>query len=124
MPIGLKTTLELPPISAIGATFPLAPAPKTFSVPGTPVACKFVTQKLLEASSATPCGPEICVDEPVITRSGAPNRNLYAAGELLGMAALQGRSYCGGMSVMPALSFGRLLGSSILPLGAQAAHGA
>jgi fumarate reductase flavoprotein subunit len=54
----------------------------------------------------------------VVTRSGTPIPNLYAAGELLGMAALQGQSYCGGMSVTPALAFGRLLGNSILPLPA------
>jgi fumarate reductase flavoprotein subunit len=52
----------------------------------------------------------------VVARDRTPIPNLYAAGELLGMAALQGRSYCGGMSVTPALAFGRLLGESILPL--------
>lgn len=49
----------------------------------------------------------------VLTRHGAPIPNLYAAGELLGMAALQGQSYCGGMSVTPALAFGRLLGAEL-----------
>jgi fumarate reductase flavoprotein subunit len=53
----------------------------------------------------------------VIRSGGAPIPNLYAAGELLGMAAFQGQSYCGGMSVMPAIAFGRLLGVSLLPLG-------
>ena len=53
----------------------------------------------------------------VMRRSGTPIPNLYAAGELLGMAALQGQSYCGGMSVTPAIAFGRLLGESILPIG-------
>ena len=52
----------------------------------------------------------------VITRSAHPIPNLYAAGELLGMAALQGKSYCGGMSVTPALAFGRLLGETLLPI--------
>jgi fumarate reductase flavoprotein subunit len=52
----------------------------------------------------------------VITKGGTPVPNLYAAGELLGMAAFQGQSYCGGMSVMPAIAFGRLLGNSILPI--------
>jgi fumarate reductase flavoprotein subunit len=56
----------------------------------------------------------------VITRHGAPIPNLHAAGELLGMAALQGQSYCGGMSVTPALAFGRLLGASLLPIEARA----
>ena len=50
----------------------------------------------------------------VIRQDGKPIRNLYAAGELLGMGQLMGKSVPGGMSVTPALTFGRLLGSSIL----------
>lgn len=52
----------------------------------------------------------------VLDRNDRPIPNLYAAGKMLGMAALQGQSYCGGMSVTPALTFGRLLGESLLPL--------
>jgi fumarate reductase flavoprotein subunit len=67
----------------------------------------------------------LAVDENlrVITPSGAAVPGLYAAGELLGMASLQGRCYCGGMSVTPALTFGRLLGSKILPIRGAAAAG-
>jgi fumarate reductase flavoprotein subunit len=54
----------------------------------------------------------------VLDRDDKPIANLYAAGEMLGMAAFQGQSYCGGMSVTPALTFGRLLGQKLLPLGA------
>jgi fumarate reductase flavoprotein subunit len=54
----------------------------------------------------------------VIRRNGTPIRNLYAAGELLGMGQLMGHSVCGGMSVMPALALGRLFGKDILPLRA------
>ena len=50
----------------------------------------------------------------VIRRNGRPIANLYAAGELLGAGQLMGRSYCGGMSVTPCLTFGRLLGQRIL----------
>ena len=50
----------------------------------------------------------------VIRPDGAPIPNLYAAGELLGCAQLMGDSQCGGMSVMPALSFGRLLGRELI----------
>ena len=50
----------------------------------------------------------------VIRQNGRPIHNLYAAGELLGMGQLMGRAICGGMSVMPALALGRLLGHSIL----------
>jgi len=50
----------------------------------------------------------------VIRRDGKPIPNLYAAGELLGAAQLMGHSYCGGMSVTPCLTFGRLLGQRLL----------
>lgn len=50
----------------------------------------------------------------VIRQDGVPIRNLYAAGELLGMGQLMGRSICGGMAVTPALAFGRLLGRELL----------
>lgn len=54
-----------------------------------------------------------------VTRAdGTPIPNLYAAGELLGCAQLMGDSQCGGMSVMPALSFGRLLGHELIDFNA------
>ena len=53
----------------------------------------------------------------VIREGGTPIPNLYAAGELLGTGQFMGRSYCGGMLVTPALTFGRLLGQR-LPVGA------
>ena len=58
----------------------------------------------------------IAVDDQlrVIREDGRPIRNLYAAGELLGLGQLMGRSVSGGMSVTPALALGRLLGHSIL----------
>jgi fumarate reductase flavoprotein subunit len=62
----------------------------------------------------------VAVDEQlrVIRKDGRPIRNLYAAGELLGMGQLMGKSVPGGMSVTPALALGRLLGHSILDFGA------
>lgn len=42
-----------------------------------------------------------------------PIAGLYAAGEILGMAALSGSAFVGGMSVTPALSFGRWLGQQL-----------
>ena len=41
---------------------------------------------------------------------GSVIEGLYAAGELLGAAATSGNSFCGGMLITPALTFGRLLG--------------
>jgi len=52
----------------------------------------------------------------VLREDGRSIPNLYAAGELLGMGTLQGSSYPGGMSVTPALTFGKLLGEKLLPI--------
>jgi succinate dehydrogenase/fumarate reductase flavoprotein subunit len=46
----------------------------------------------------------------VTTADGACIGGLYAVGEVLGMGATSGAAFCGGMSLTPALSFGRLLG--------------
>jgi fumarate reductase flavoprotein subunit len=56
----------------------------------------------------------------VIRRDGSPIPGLYAAGEILGAGQTMGRAFCGGMMVTPALTFGRLLGQSIIPLGPAA----
>lgn len=50
----------------------------------------------------------------VVRKDGSVIANLYAAGEILGAGATQGQAFCGGMMVTPALTFGRLLGSSII----------
>lgn len=49
-------------------------------------------------------------------KDGQPIPNLYAAGEIIGAGATSGGAYVNGMMVTPALTFGRLLGSQILPL--------
>jgi fumarate reductase flavoprotein subunit len=41
---------------------------------------------------------------------GAVIDSLHAVGEVIGMGATSGAAFCGGMSVTPALAFGRLLG--------------
>ncbi len=53
----------------------------------------------------------------VIRRDGSVIPGLYAAGEVLGAGQTMGRAFCGGMMVTPALTFGRLLGQSIIPIG-------
>lgn len=57
----------------------------------------------------------LAVDERlrVVTRAGMPVRNLYAAGEILGAGATCGQAYVNGMTLTPALTFGRLLGSRV-----------
>ncbi len=58
----------------------------------------------------------------VIGSDGAPIPHLFAAGEVLGFARLSGEGFVGGMSLMPAMTFGRLLGQSLLKWeGARAA---
>lgn len=52
----------------------------------------------------------------VVRKDGSPVGNLYAAGEILGMGLLSGNAFVGGMGLMPALTFGKMLGESILPL--------
>ena len=52
----------------------------------------------------------------VVREDGSVIPGLYAAGELLGAGALQGKAYSGGMMVTPSLTFGRPLGSRILPV--------
>lgn len=52
------------------------------------------------------------VDERLRVRrtDGTPMPGVHALGELIGAAATCGNSFCGGMLVTPALTFGRLLG--------------
>ena len=52
----------------------------------------------------------------VTTASGDSIPNLYAVGEVIGAGATSGNAYTNGMLVSPAITFGRLLGQSILPL--------
>ena len=59
----------------------------------------------------------VAVDDQlrVLRRNGEPVRGVYAAGEIIGNGTLSGRAFCSGMSVTPALAFGRWLGSNIKP---------
>ncbi len=60
----------------------------------------------------------LAVDEElrVIRKDGTPIKGLYAAGEILGAGQLQGNAFVGGMMAMPSLTFGRLLGQSLIPM--------
>lgn len=57
----------------------------------------------------SPAGVAVDEELRVLTASGA-FRNLWAAGEVIGGGTLSGKAFVSGMSVTPALSFGRLLG--------------
>lgn len=50
----------------------------------------------------------------VLRADGAPIANLSAAGEILGMGLHSGDAFVGGMGLMPALTYGRMLGQKIL----------
>ncbi|MCC7425877.1 MAG: FAD-dependent oxidoreductase [Alphaproteobacteria bacterium] len=52
----------------------------------------------------------------VVRADGAAIPGLYAAGEILGRELLSGDAYVGGMSLTPALAFGRLIGETV-PIG-------
>ncbi|MCB2106640.1 MAG: FAD-binding protein [Rhodobacteraceae bacterium] len=52
----------------------------------------------------------------VTRKDGRVIPGLYAAGEILGSGQLMGKSAVGGMMVTPALTFGRLLGQSMVPI--------
>lgn len=56
----------------------------------------------------------VCVDSSlrVITEAG-PLENLYAVGEALGGATMSNETFVGGMSLTPALSFGREIGQRL-----------
>ncbi len=58
----------------------------------------------------SPGGLQVDGNLQVLDQSGAPIGGLYAAGEILGFTRLSGAAFVGGMSLMPAMSFGRLIG--------------
>lgn len=57
----------------------------------------------------------LAVDEQlrVVRGDGRPIDNLYAVGEILGVATFMGNSFCGGMAVGPAVTLGRWLGEHV-----------
>lgn len=50
----------------------------------------------------------------VLDKQNKPIPNLYAAGEIIGAGATTGNTFCSGMLLTPALSFGRLLGKLLV----------
>jgi fumarate reductase flavoprotein subunit len=62
----------------------------------------------------SPAGLRVDARLRVLGAAGKPIPNLYAAGEVLGFARTSGAAFVGGMSLTPALTFGRLLGERLL----------
>ena len=65
----------------------------------------------------SPGGLDVDINLNVLDSSGVPIPNLYAAGEIYGKSRLSGATYLSGMSLLPALTFGRLLGQKLLQWG-------
>ena len=70
----------------------------------------------LPPSSGAAEGLTVDAQLRVTRANGRPIPNLYAVGEIIGGGATMGKAYTNGMMVTPALTFGRLLGSKILPV--------
>ena len=62
----------------------------------------------------SPCGVQVDRGLRVRGPGGKPIRNLYAAGEVLGFGRTSGNAFVGGLSLTPALAFGKLLGEKLL----------
>ena len=62
----------------------------------------------------TPGGVTVDARLRVLDAGGRPFGGLYAAGETLGSAVFSGGGAAAGMSITPAMTFGRLLGSSLV----------
>lgn len=62
----------------------------------------------------SPAGLQVDRELRVRGANGRPIRNLYAAGEVLGFGRTSGDAFVGGLSLTPALTFGKLLGERIL----------
>ena len=58
----------------------------------------------------SPGGLNVDGNLQVLNEAGKPISGLYAAGEILGFTRLSGAAFVGGMSLMPAMTFGRLIG--------------
>lgn len=58
-------------------------------------------------------GIKVDKDLRILDSEGKPMSGLYAAGEVLGLGATSGSSFCSGMAITPALGFGRILGRSL-----------
>jgi fumarate reductase flavoprotein subunit len=71
----------------------------------------------IKAMGITVLSPEgLAVDDHlrVLDTSGAAIPNLYAAGEVLGFGRTSGNAFVGGLSLTPAMAFGKILGERLL----------
>jgi len=62
----------------------------------------------------SPAGLNVDRNLRVLGKDRKPIRNLFAAGEILGFGRTSGNAFVGGLSLTPAITFGRLLGEQML----------
>jgi fumarate reductase flavoprotein subunit len=62
----------------------------------------------------SPAGVRVDKQLRVLRRDGRRIPNLYAAGEVLGFTRTSGNAFVGGLSLTPALTFGKILGERLL----------
>ncbi|MFM1571596.1 MAG: FAD-binding protein, partial [Porticoccaceae bacterium] len=61
----------------------------------------------------SPAGLAVDKELRVLNNSGNIIPNLYAGGEILGFGRTSGNAFVGGLSLTPALTFGKLLGERL-----------
>jgi len=69
--------------------------------------------KAMGVTVLSPAGLAVDADLRVIKQGGNAIPNLYAAGEILGFGRTSGNAFVGGLSLTPALTFGKLLGERL-----------
>ena len=62
----------------------------------------------------SPAGLAVDNNLQVLKKDGTRIPNLYAAGEILGFGRTSGNAFVGGLSLTPALTFGKILGEKVL----------
>jgi fumarate reductase flavoprotein subunit len=70
--------------------------------------------KAMGITVLSPAGLKVDKQLRVLGVNGRPIRNLYAAGEVLGFGRTSGNAFVGGLSLTPALTFGKILGERLL----------
>jgi fumarate reductase flavoprotein subunit len=70
--------------------------------------------KAMGITVLSPAGLAVDDHLRVLKHDGKPIGNLYAAGEILGFGRTSGDAFVGGLSLTPALAFGKMLGERIL----------
>lgn len=108
---GLRASVEQYNAAHAGGTDPLGRSfiPRAIEVP------PFYAVSIHAYTVRTVGGVRIDSGFRVLRRDGSPVPGLYAVGEVLG-SLISGAGAVGGMSVTPALVFGKLLGERLLPV--------